>query len=148
MTCDRCGASLTSQEAVCGSCGRMRPEGSGVECEQHVGVHAIACCFICGKPLCGDCATWTGSSFLCDMPAHQELAKGWTIVGSCATVLEADMLSTNLRQAGFSPMTFSPGEFAASYWHPELSTARVLVKKGDYDSARALLESLGFVENL
>lgn len=146
MKCDRCGHSFDPNAALCGSCGNIRPGGSTVGCEQHVGADAVGCCVVCGKPMCGDCATWTGSAFLCDVPAHRDFADNWSVAAECVSVFEADMIATNLRQGGFSPMIFSPGDHAAAYWHPGLATARVFVRSEDHQRARALLVSLALSE--
>ncbi|MEX2117379.1 MAG: hypothetical protein WEB37_10865 [Bacteroidota bacterium] len=52
------------------------------------------------------------------------------------------MIAINLRQGGFHHMVFSPGDFTVSFWHPELSTARVFVRKENREKARMLLEAL------
>lgn len=112
----------------------------------HDGVDAIACCVVCGKPLCGDCALWTGLSFLCNVPAHKEIADDWEVVARCSSVFEADMIMTNLRQGQFRPVAFSPGEFSVSFWHSGLFTARVFVRREESEGARKLLQSLALVE--
>ena len=116
-------------------------------CEQHEGVDAVGCCFVCGKPLCGDCAAWTGSVFLCNEPSHREIADGWEVIARCSSVFEADMLATNLRQAELLSKVFTPGNFTVAFWHPELSEARVFVRREDHKNARRVLETLALVEN-
>lgn len=140
--CDRCGQPRVLSEVDCPVCGRILSEAEGVGCEVHEGATAVACCSVCGKPMCGDCAVWTGSQFLCNVPAHKEVADDWQVIARCSSVFEADMIMTNLRQGEFKPMAFSPGEFTVSFWHSGLSTARVFVRKGESEGARRLLQAL------
>lgn len=145
-TCDRCGQPRASSEVDCAACGWILPGTEAVGCEVHEGVDAVACCVVCGKPLCGDCAVWTESKFLCNVPAHKDVADGWEVVARCSSVFEADMILTNLRQGEFKPVAFSPGEFTVSFWHPALATARVFVRKDESEGARKLLQTLALVE--
>lgn len=144
--CDRCGQPRASSEVDCAVCGRILPGTEVVGCEVHEGIDAVACCVVCGKPLCGDCAVWTGSKFLCNVPAHRDIADGWEVVARCSSVFEADMIIANLRQGEFKPVAFSPGEFTVSFWHSGLSTARVFVRKDECEGARKLLQALALVE--
>ncbi|MEX2191519.1 MAG: hypothetical protein WEB33_12535 [Bacteroidota bacterium] len=143
--CDRCGQSLVSPEVDCAFCGRLGPNGNGVGCELHEGADAVALCFVCGKPMCGDCAVWAGSKFLCDLPAHREIAGAWEVIARCSSIFEADMITKNLEQGGLRSIVFSPEDFTVSFWHPGLSSARVFVRKEDAEMAGGLLESLALL---
>lgn len=138
--CERCGAGFEGDP--CRSCGHWPASGDAPDCELHTGVRAVACCVVCGRPVCGDCAVWTGSSFLCDDPEHRQIADEWPVVAHCTTVFEADVVAENLRQAGLTPRSFARGDHASLFWFPSLSDACVRVGKAEAEGALSLLRSL------
>src|SRR3990172_1664840 len=114
--CHHCRTEVLENDVLCPSCGAIvvRSEDEEIACENHTGEQAIACCVVCGKPVCGDCATSRAGVFLCDIPEHQEVAGKWAVVTVAENSFEADMLRANLVHAGIQTRLADPRHFVGT----------------------------------
>jgi len=142
-TCKHCLVAVAGDEVVCPSCGAIvsQKNGGGISCENHAGEAAVACCTMCGKPVCGDCATSGEGVFLCDAPEHHLGEERWSILAVATSPFEADMISTNLIQVGIQTRVADPRSFTGTLWFRGRLNVRVLVEHSALGPARDLLRS-------
>lgn len=142
-TCNHCQSPIAGDEVVCSSCGVIVSQkiGGGISCENHAGEAAVACCTMCGKPVCGDCATSREGVFLCDAPEHHSGEERWSVLAVAANPFEADMISTNLIQAGIQTRVADPRNFAGTLWFSGHLNVLVLVERSALGPALDLLRS-------
>ena len=147
--CRSCEAGVGETDVLCSVCGAivMVSGDDEISCENHPGERAVACCCMCGKPVCGDCATSAGGLFLCDASEHQRAAEQWAVVAFAASPFEADMLKSNLAQAGIPVRVADPREFAGSLWFRPSLHVRILVERASLESALSLLRSFQLVNS-
>lgn len=147
--CRNCEAGVGETDVLCSVCGAMVMVfgEEEISCENHPGERAVACCYMCGKPVCGDCATSAGGLFLCDVPEHCQAAEQWAAVAFPASPFEADMLKANLAQAGIPVRVADPREFAGSLWFRPQLQVRILVERANLESALSLLRSFQLVNS-
>lgn len=144
--CHNCGTEIAG--IWCPSCGALASRSEDeISCENHPGERAVACCVVCGKPVCGDCTTTANDSLQCDVPEHHKHAADWALVTLVADSFEAAMLKANLVQAGIPTRVADPRSFAGTLaFRPHLHV-RILVGRSDLESARALLRSFQLLSN-
>ncbi|HLA68962.1 MAG TPA: DUF2007 domain-containing protein [Bacteroidota bacterium] len=141
--CRHCRTEVAESDVLCSSCGAivLHSEEEEIACENHTGEKAIACCVVCGKPVCGDCATSRENAFLCDIPEHHQVAGMWALAMLAESPFEADMVRANLVHAGIQTRVADPRDFAGTLnFRPHLRV-RVLVERSSLESARELLRS-------
>lgn len=148
VPCKRCGVSLPHASLVCPSCGFLASGSRQPDCEVHGGIPAIACCSVCGKPVCGDCAASVNGAFYCDVKDHRTMKSDWTIAASCPSVFEAEMVARNFEVAGLKTMIFARGDFVSAYWFPKLSTASVFVPAEKVAEAQSVMRFLSLDKDL
>ncbi len=143
--CHNCGAEIAG--VLCSDCGALDLKSEDdVSCENHPGEPAVACCVVCGKPVCGDCTTSAQGAFLCDAPEHHRIVGSWALVTLAAGSFEADMLKVNLVQAGIPTRVADPRSFAGTLWFRQHLGVRVLVERLALESARNLLRSFQLLD--
>ena len=143
--CNGCGAAYETSEAVCPRCGTIGPDHQ-VSCEKHAGERAVACCVVCGKPVCGDCMTMQGSQCFCDDPAHQEVMRESELLQRVSSEFESDMIRTNLKQAGIGTSAFSRRQHLEAFWLVNRDDVKIFVPRGSAEHARSVLRSLGLTQ--
>ena len=141
--CSQCRNTIIDDEIVCSSCGAitLQTGNDEITCENHAGEPAIACCTMCGKPVCGDCATSRQGAFLCDAPEHSQHSGPWSVLAVAENPFEADMIGTNLVHAGFQPRVADPRNFAGTLGFRGRLDVRVLVEQSALEQALHLLRS-------
>lgn len=149
--CDKCSELIEQQTVVCVECGSLQrlPAGmEAVECENHPDERAVGCCVVCGKPVCGDCATGNDARLFCDDPEHERLSEEWEALTKTDSQFEADMIAANLKQRGFEPRVYPHGDHIAMSWFPELRCVRVMLLKQRIAEGRETLSFLGLAGDL
>lgn len=114
-----------------------------VECENHPDERAVGCCVVCGKPVCGDCATSGKAKLFCDDIEHEQLSEEWEALTRTGSQFEADMIMANLRQRGFEPRVYPGADHSVISWFPDLRCIRVMLPKERIGEARETLSFLG-----
>lgn len=142
-TCSCCGSGLLDQGLFCTVCGMIGEQGGDVlSCENHAGEKAIAVCVVCGKPVCGDCATKASNTFHCNIVEHQTIARTWSVLHRSDTVFVADMIVCNLLHAGVEVKVFDRRAHSALYRSGFQAGVDVLVRQDAVNEAQSLLSSL------
>jgi len=139
MKCRACGAESPVGVFFCSCCGRPLAEGEPIECENHVGVRAAGVCVLCGKPVCGDCASSEGGRTFCEDVSHRRLTKTHSLLGRASSEGEAELIAKNLQAAGISVAVF-PGRsfFYLSRLTGEERTAIYTAKEEIPDAVRII----------
>lgn len=109
--CHQCGEEVRDSSPLCTACGAVTPGAAYADCELHADVPAVALCVVCGKPVCGDCAVRSAGRFTCDVPSHKVTASETSVLATCASPFEADLIRENLRQAGLETLVFDRSGF-------------------------------------
>lgn len=144
--CHNCSTEFAG--VLCPACGALVLKSEDeISCENHPGEPAVACCVVCGKPVCGDCTTSSEGAFLCDLPDHQRNAAGWVPATIAADAFEADLLRANLVQANIPVRLADPRSFTGTLWFRPHLGVRVLVERPSLESARSLLSSFHLLDN-
>jgi hypothetical protein len=86
---------------------------NGLECANHPDVLASYPCYVCSKPLCGDCCVQVNEVAICDDPSHRTIREEWIRIVQSHSEFECDMIARNLEQQGmmhkcFSSQTYNP----------------------------------------
>jgi hypothetical protein len=146
--CRHCGQAVDEHAVLCAVCGGISAGAPEREmlCENHTGEPAVACCVMCGKPVCGDCATSRENVFLCDLPEHHQAAATWVRLVTVGNSFEADMIRTNLTQGGIGVRVSDPGDFAGSLGIRKPIPVSILVQRATLDAAAGLLRSFQFMD--
>lgn len=142
--CDRCGNAVNGTD-LCPSCGAILGLPAP-ECELHADLPAVARCVVCGKPVCGDCATRRGGRFFCEAPSHRDVASETTVLAVCSSPFEADMIRENLAQAGLEVIAFARNEFNSLALLPLPSVVDVRIRSDQAGQAREILKKLALDE--
>jgi len=138
--CRNCGAEVA--EVLCPSCGALVVKSADeIACENHPGEPAVACCVVCGKPVCGDCTTSSDGVFVCDLPEHHRIAATWVPLTLAMDAFEADMVKTNLVQAGIPIRVADPRNFAGTLWFRPHLGVRILVERATWELAKNVIGS-------
>lgn len=142
--CDQCGDAVNDMD-LCTSCGAILGSPSW-ECELHADVPAVARCVVCGKPVCGDCATRLGGRFFCDVLSHRDIAAETVVLAVCSSPFEADMILENLAQSGLDVIAFARNAFNALALLSLPSVVQVRVRSGQAGQAGEVLKKLALDE--
>lgn len=147
--CNNCETPASDGNDACEWCGSLfaASEGGDVMCENHPGERAIACCTVCAKPVCGDCASRVEGRFVCETPGHRQSAGEWAVLVSTMNQFESDMITINLRQSGFRTLVADPSNFAGTLGLSLRLPVRVLVERKALGSAGDLLRSLQITDS-
>ncbi|MBI4418133.1 MAG: hypothetical protein HY563_05105 [Ignavibacteriales bacterium] len=146
ISCRQCGRPVSELSSECPACGAVPAGSAPLECELHAGSQAVARCVVCGKPVCGDCATKTEGRFFCDVMAHRALAAETTVITGCASPFEADMIRENLAQAGLDIVVFSRNDFIVLFRSADPGVSDVRVRADQAEYAREILRNLALDE--
>lgn len=109
---------------------------SHYECENHPGMTAVAFCAVCAKPVCGDCMVNEGTAVCCNDAFHRTVIHEYALLGTCASLFDADLLSHNLAARGIPVHTFHPGTYAIA------EKTRIFVGKTSVPQAQEIIASL------
>lgn len=113
-----------------------------IDCENHPAHPAVAFCGVCGKPVCGDCVVTAAERQVCNDPIHHAIAREFILLGICANVFDADLLSQNLSAHGILNFRFDPKYYFGT------DPVRVFVKQESIGQSRELLASLDLADFL
>jgi len=143
--CNGCGAAYEAADALCPRCGTIS-SGREISCENHAGERAVACCVVCGKPVCGDCMTRQDGQCFCDDPVHQEMVRDSDLLLKMSSEFESDMIRINLKQAGVQTTVFARRRHLEAFWLDNQDDVRVFVPRASVEHARSILRSLGLAQ--
>jgi len=105
-------------------------------CETHAQIPAIACCDICGVPVCGDCAVTQHGATLCRDGSHAHIAEECMLLGRTKTIFEADLIARNLETRGVRPHRFGPLEDSKGVG------CKIYVPNKNRDESHSIVQSL------
>ena len=111
-----------------------------LDCENHLGMNAVGTCEVCGKPVCGDCATSHEGKIFCDEAAHVKMFDELDLFCEAETIFEVELVARNLQANGISSMWFNPK------WYGMKSLPRLFVAKQSAGSAESVLQSLDLID--
>jgi predicted amidophosphoribosyltransferase len=154
LVCDRCEQPVNPKDTFCNNCGGIYSDD--LFCANHKSAHAEGVCVICGKPLCGKCGSDVLRTFLCDKHWALEITEGKVRVFGSTDNVQAQAVTSFLKQAGYHPFFFSrhfnPGADKVSVStvrnfgnHPTVEL-KVLVPFSEYLSATKELKKHKFKE--
>lgn len=149
-SCVQCSSPINDTDYSCGVCGGINalPGGERIECENHPTEPAVAVCVLCGKPVCGDCATSVQEKSFCDDKNHQSVFADWSVVFEGRSGFEADMMVRNLEQAGLEVRSFDRQLHAAVIWLDVRPRVDVRVRKNKAADAMEVLRSLQLLDEI
>jgi preprotein translocase subunit SecY len=155
--CGSCGGLMAGGEPFCPSCGAAF-EGAP-SCPTHPDAPALACCVVCERPLCDDCARRGDGRFVCADHTGIAFVEGWAVVSAVETPIEAEGLRRRLAVAGIggqvlastcSAMSGTLGLYDLTPVVPLLAhsmcgggSARLLVRPGDHVWATEIVAAAG-----
>lgn len=149
MQCSRCHFPVELRATFCPQCGFLQEANRTppLDCENHIGEPAIGLCVVCGKPVCGDCASTVTGKFVCEHREHKTLAEHWSVVHVCTFPFEGDMVVQNLINASYAAKLFSFQDHVGLRWVEDTARVQVLVPHEQRDAARKLLNQLQLSES-
>ena len=103
--CTHCKATVSEQDKFCPNCGALFTDGWF--CTNHHSTSAEGVCVICSKPFCKKCGKLSGGVFVCDPHWGYEIQEGMARVFGTTDNVEAQRVTTFLKQAGFHPFLYS-----------------------------------------
>lgn len=107
-----------------------------LDCDVHSGVPALHQCFVCGKPVCDDCAVTHRGVVLCNDSDHATVYDTYHCAFETATVFEMDLIVRNLREQGLEGRWFDP------HWFGNAEPCRLFLQPTDITNARSIIEEL------
>lgn len=143
--CLQCGEDVRNSTPVCPACGAVTPGAAYADCELHADVPAVALCVVCGKPVCGDCAVRSGGRFTCDVPTHKAIVTETSVLATCSSPFEADLIRENLRQAGLETLVFDRSAFIGLHRSATAPT-EVRIRNDQTERAASVLRNLALDE--
>jgi hypothetical protein len=149
MPCRRCRSVLEQRATFCPHCGAVQdaPSSHSLECENHSGQPVVGLCIVCGKPVCGDCASTIAGRFVCEESAHKTVAEQWSVVHVCTFPFEGDMVVQNLLNAGYTAKLFSFRDHIGLRWVQDADRVQVFVPHHQRTAALELLKQLPLPES-
>ena len=148
QACENCDGRVSGEDFFCRHCGMiLEPGESEIKCEEHPKRDAIGVCIVCGKPVCTDCARKKGTTVFCKTAEHVKINQNWSVVFSTKVQYEADMIKTNLENAGFPAKVFSQIEFSSFQLYGKHAVAKVMVKRDESSLARNALRELDLLDD-
>jgi hypothetical protein len=155
LTCDRCGQPVREADTYCRNCGALFVDY--LRCSVHASVQAEGVCVICSKPFCKECGGDTDKIFLCDPHfAEYEIQEGMARVFGCTDNVQAQFVTSCLKQAGLHPFLYSklfnPGaDFVAitsprNFGRHPIVELKVLVPFSEVLEARKRLTQLKLIK--
>ncbi len=147
ITCNACGVVAALDDVLCPRCGRIMTAGEslGITCENHPAEAAVACCVMCGKPVCGDCATNRDRIFLCDASGDRMSAADWEPAFVADNAFEADVIMANLLNAGIKSRAADPRLFNGTLGIKRELKVRILVERAMIPAAGEVVQSLRWI---
>ena len=103
--CSRCKFSASQDDTFCRNCGALFTDT--LVCFHHNSIAAIGVCVICSKPCCKECGGDNNRVFLCDPHWQYELHEGLARVFGSIDNVQAQYVTTCLKQSGFHPFLYS-----------------------------------------
>ena len=111
-----------------------------LDCENHFAMSAVGVCEVCGKPVCGDCATSHEGKTFCDETSHIKIYDEYNLFGEGETIFEVELVARNLQANNISCAWFNPKQYGIKL-HP-----RLFVAKQSLHSAETILQSLELMD--
>lgn len=148
LTCGNCDGIVKSDELFCSSCGIVLEAGEGeIDCEEHQKRPAVGMCVVCGKPVCEDCARKKKNAVFCDSAEHAKIHRQWKVVYTTKIDFEAEMLRTNLDQAGIKSHLFSQFDYASFAAFNRSAMVKVMVPREHAPVAQKVLRDLDLLDD-
>ncbi len=104
-SCTQCEAAVSEQDKFCPNCGTLFTDG--LSCTNHQSTPAEGVCAICSMPSCKKCGKRSNDIFLCDAHWGYEIQEGMARVFGTTDNVQAQHVSTLLKQAGYHPFLYS-----------------------------------------
>ena len=101
---------------------------------------AVDVCIVCGKPVCGDCATSYKGKIFCDETGHVKVYDEFALFGESETIFEVELVAKNLQENNISCVWFNPIQYGV-HLHP-----RLFVATQSLESAETILQSLDLMD--
>jgi hypothetical protein len=76
------------------------------QCDNHPSIAAVACCTVCGKPVCGDCAVTKDDNYYCDDVTHRTVLERFVPFGESKNIFEIELIAKNLSANGITTLWF------------------------------------------
>jgi len=114
------------------------------ECENHISISAVGICEVCGKPVCGDCATSHNGKIFCDESFHLKIYDEQQFFAEAETLFEIELVAKNLQANNVSCVWFNPKQFGTERL-PKLYVAKASI--ADAQSILQSLDLLDFINN-
>lgn len=149
MQCPQCHSHVEPNATFCAQCGVVRGGNrpQQLDCENHPGQLAVGLCVVCGKPVCGDCASTVTGKFVCEHRDHKTWAEQWSVVHVCTFPFEGDMVAQNLINAGCAAKLFSFRDHVGLHWVGDAARVQVFVPQEQRDAALKFLNQLQLTES-
>ncbi|MDD8018614.1 MAG: hypothetical protein PHP42_09600 [Bacteroidota bacterium] len=109
-------------------------------CENHSEMKAVAACYICGKPVCGDCAISQEGKTFCDDLSHSTMNLEYENLLTTPTEFEMALIVKNLEANGVSGKWFNPMQYGTKEY------PRLFVLPKDVHRATDLLKELDLLD--
>lgn len=85
----------------------MSTNGLNEQCDNHPLIPAVACCSVCSKPVCGDCAITKDGKYYCDDVTHQTVPEHFALFGESKNMFEIELVAKNLNAHGITAVWFN-----------------------------------------
>lgn len=115
------------------------------ECANHPGVNARGICWVCGKPVCGNCLVYVDTLAVCDDAVHKTVLSNWTTVYRCNSEFEAEMITKNLAFQRVETKVFSSRAFKLAIGENPNDFVNVFVPRDEIGRATDALQTLGLL---
>ncbi|MGD0338383.1 MAG: DUF2007 domain-containing protein [Bacteroidota bacterium] len=148
QTCENCDGRVRAKDFFCSHCGVILEPGEGeIECEEHPKQDAVGVCVVCGKPVCSDCERKKGNTIFCKTTEHMKIHRQWSAVFTTKNEYEAEMIRTNLENAGFPSKVFSQHDYLSFAMNNKLAIVKVMVQRTQASDARGILRELNLLDD-
>lgn len=104
-SCTQCEATVSEHDEFCPNCGALFTDEW--LCANHQSTPAEGVCVICSKPFCKKCGKRSNKIFLCDAHWGYEIQEGMARVFGATDNVQAQHVTTLLKQAGYHPFLYS-----------------------------------------
>lgn len=111
-----------------------------IDCDNHTGMKAVGVCEVCGKPVCGDCATSQGGKIFCDEFQHIKIYNDFLLFAYAETMFDAEIVVKNLQANNITAIWFNPKQYGLE------KLPRLYVAKQSADTAVSVLQSLDLLD--
>jgi hypothetical protein len=157
LICMRCESPAEETDTYCRNCGGVFADN--LPCSIHGSRAASGVCVICALACCDECGGDRNGTFLCDKHWEYEVQEGYARVFGSIDNVQAQHVTSCLKQAGFHPFFYSrgfnpgPGMVGPvvlgairNYGNHPIAEMKVLVPYAEVLEADRVLRELGFLE--